>query len=393
MFQCKDLLALSSLSKAKILSGANGLDKGVRWVYKPESMHFAKWVKGRELMIISTPVINSLDFDLEKLIHQAVKLNMSGAIILMGDQYIDKIPKEVLSYSHKNRFPLFAISGEVPLIDIFEEIGHAIAYYDNKDEGNEDVLSNIIFGNEMNLDGLRLKCEMLDYNLTLPQMIFVVHLDTPSDFETYDRQVIGAKLKQLFTKRGLPVLISQYSNNYIGLIHRDAQYKTYFRNIYEELSTFLQNHYPKLKWIMGLGKGYQQLEKLQHSFREASRCVTLAGKLEKNNVLYDYNELGFYNLLYEIDDSEAVKGFIQNTIGIVLEYDLQNNTELLKTLKIYIENNLSLVKTAEVMHTHRNTISYRIGRVEEIMGKDIKNAMTRLEIMNAILCYELCDVL
>ena len=51
MFQCRDLLTLPSLSKAKLLAGANGMTNGIRWVYKPESMHFAKWVKGRELKI------------------------------------------------------------------------------------------------------------------------------------------------------------------------------------------------------------------------------------------------------------------------------------------------------------------------------------------------------
>ena len=120
MFQCKDLLALPALSKVRVVSGQGGLGNGIRWVYKPENMHFSKWVKGRELLIISTPVIQSEDFDLFLLVQEAVQMNLSGALLLVGNQYIDRIPKEVVAYTNQNKFPLFVISGDIPLIDIFE---------------------------------------------------------------------------------------------------------------------------------------------------------------------------------------------------------------------------------------------------------------------------------
>ena len=73
MFQCKDLLTLPSMAKARIIAGKSGLSNRIRWVYKPENMNFAKWVKGQELLIISTPVIQSKDFDLQAVIKKAKK--------------------------------------------------------------------------------------------------------------------------------------------------------------------------------------------------------------------------------------------------------------------------------------------------------------------------------
>ena len=123
---------LPSMAEAKLISGQGGLDRLIRWVYKPEDMHFAKWVRGNELLIISVPVIKSRDFDLRKLLNQAVKLRMAGMLLLVGEKYITQIPADVISCSNIKRFPIFCISGEIPLIDIFEEIGHAIAYDDEK---------------------------------------------------------------------------------------------------------------------------------------------------------------------------------------------------------------------------------------------------------------------
>lgn len=104
MFQCKDLLTLPSMAKARIIAGKSGLSNRIRWVYKPENMNFAKWVKGQELLIISTPVIQSKDFDLQAVIKKAKKLDMAGALLLVGDKYIASIDSTIISYSNLNDF-------------------------------------------------------------------------------------------------------------------------------------------------------------------------------------------------------------------------------------------------------------------------------------------------
>lgn len=104
MFQCKDLLTLPSMAKARIIAGKSGLSNRIRWVYKPENMNFAKWVKGQELLIISTPVIQSKDFDLQAVIKKAKKLDMAGALLLVGDKYIASIGSTIISYSNLNDF-------------------------------------------------------------------------------------------------------------------------------------------------------------------------------------------------------------------------------------------------------------------------------------------------
>lgn len=48
MFRCRDLLALPTMTRAKLIAGENGLDREIRWSYKAEGMDFADWVHGRE---------------------------------------------------------------------------------------------------------------------------------------------------------------------------------------------------------------------------------------------------------------------------------------------------------------------------------------------------------
>ena len=149
MFQCKDLFKLPSLSKMKIIAGNKGLHKIIRWSYKAESIHLAKWVHGGELLIVSKMVIHEKDFNLYNFLKEAISLNISGALLLIGPNYIEQIPQSVIDLSNQKHFPLFLIPWDTPLVDIFEELGHAIASINLINDKHKDLLFSIIFNTNL----------------------------------------------------------------------------------------------------------------------------------------------------------------------------------------------------------------------------------------------------
>lgn len=390
MFQCKDLLALPSLAKAKVLSGKNGLENRVRWLYKPEDMNFAKWVRGSELLIISTPVIQSKNFNLLKIIEKAVGLHMAGALLLVGEHYIANIPSSVISYSNLHKFPIFSISGEIPLVDIFEEVGHAIAYDDQMNTVGNDIFSSIIFGNEINIDAFRLECEKNGYDLTLSQRLFMIHLHSAQMLQTVNYESIYIKIEEKFKEADIPVLLSRYGNNFVGCFHAVENTKAKLTEIYEELNLYLQENFLDWKLSMGIGRAYEKLKDLQKSFLEASRCIVLTERLDASNGIIWYEDIFFYNLLFEFENKDLIDEFVRHVLGVLIQYDEENNTNFLDTLKVYLWNNRSLIHSAEKLHMHKNTVKYRIQRMEELTGKSFEDSQTRLEFMNAILCKEIC---
>lgn len=389
MFQCKDLLSLPTFADVRVLAGKSGLENGIRWVYKPENMNFSKWVKGHELLIISSPVIQSEDFDLTVLIEKACQLQISGALLLTGEQYINKIPKKLITYADTHQFPLFIMSGETPLINIFEEIGHAIAYHEGSEYSSEDLLSGIIFGNEIDVDALVLKSHMIGYDITPPQQIFDLHVSLPGDLTGFDRELVYTTVKQSFAKENINIVLSQYGNNFIGMFQSFPTAKKVLPQIYNTLCQEIRKKYPEIYLILGVGKPYQRLERLQDSFHEASRAIMLMHKKGSTDGIYFSDSLGFLNLLYNMEDTKSMEDFLQDTLGALLAYDRENHTDLVNTLKVYLEQDCSLLHASEQLHTHRNTIKYRIQRIEEITGRPLDSFYTKLEFMNAILCYEL----
>ncbi len=430
MFECKDLLTLPSMAQAKIIAGKSGLSNSIRWVYKPENMNFAKWVKGQELLIISTPVIQSEDFNLPLVIKKANKLNMSGALLLTGDKYIASIDSSVVSYANLNNFPIFVISGEIPLVDIFEEIGHAIAYNKNSDALSDDILSGIIFGKNINADAFAMKFSEAGYTLDGRNRMFTINIHGDRRIEEYEYDTVISKIKNEFNSGNMNALLSRYGNNIVGcfclkkgevdvsgrsadinmsgnnmseIIPVDSSVKNIqdtdtvsesdkkevLAKIYKSLSEYLYSISSDIKLVIGVGRAYEGIGDLQKSFTEASRCVILSEKMNMSGRVLWYEEMGIYNLFSELVDKKVMQEFIDSTLGVIIEYDRNNNSKLLETLKAYLWNNNSLIHASEQLYTHRNTVKYRVQRISQLTGRDFDDAITRLEFMNAIICMEI----
>lgn len=390
MFRCRDLMFLPSLARAKLIAGRGGLDNLIRWVYKPEDMQFAKWVRGNELLIISVPVIKSKDFSLKKLLEKSVRLHMAGMLLLVGEHYITQIPPDIISYSNQMDFPIFSISGDVPLIEIFEEIGHSIAYDDQNYSEGSRLFANIIFGNAVNTDAFISKCKELNYDISLPQRMFIVRLNSSEQIQVYDCVNIITKIEKCFRKAGIPVLISHFGNNCIGCfgdIHGDC---SIVKPVFLDIAESIVKEYSTCNISIGIGKPYTEIKDLYKSYREASKCIQLIEKVYDGHGIYAYEEISFYNMIMEFGNRNMTDEFIRNTLGTIIKYDSENNTNYLDTLSCYLWNNNSLLHTAEKLHMHRNSVKYRIRRIEELTGKSLEDASARLEFMNAILCIKLC---
>ncbi|MCD8159040.1 MAG: PucR family transcriptional regulator ligand-binding domain-containing protein [Clostridiales bacterium] len=166
---------LTSMSKASLIAGEKGLSNVIRWVYKAENLDFFNWIKGGEFLIISSSIINSPGFNLSESIENAIKYNMSGALMLVGPDFIRKISRSTLCLADREGFPLFTIPWNVPLVDVFIEIGHNIVYQENLENNNNNILSRIIYGEKINPEVLISESEKIGYDINPPQQIFTIY--------------------------------------------------------------------------------------------------------------------------------------------------------------------------------------------------------------------------
>ncbi len=81
---------------------------------------------------------------------------------------------------------------------------------------------------------------------------------------------------------------------------------------------------------------------------------------------------GTYRLLFRVLAShpQEVRSFYEDTIAPQVGYDDQYTTQLVDTLGAYLSENCNMNATAQSIHAHRHTVSYRLDRIKELTGLD-----------------------
>lgn len=390
MFQCKDLFKLPSLSKMKIIAGNKGLHKIIRWSYKAESIHLAKWVHGGELLIVSKMVIHEKDFNLYNFLKEAISLNISGALLLIGPNYIEQIPQSVINLSNQKHFPLFLIPWDTPLVDIFEELGHAIASINLINDKHKDLLFSIIFNTNLSLDYLKYQSQEVNFSFDGYLQFFEINFLLPQSenaiiLNDVDKDTICQFIHTLFENEHIPILSSSYTKNIIALVNVNNTSLDTLNTLFPQILNYIKENYPNYIVNIGIGTRQKSLEKYKLSYEQASKCINLAIKQKQKNMIYYYAQLGLYQLFYDINNKTLLENFVHNILYSLMAYDKKYNTNLIQTLEVYLNKNCNLNQTAETLFIHRNTIKYRLQRIEEITNTSLNDAFTRLNFFNAIL--------
>ncbi|WKY44214.1 helix-turn-helix domain-containing protein [Eubacteriaceae bacterium ES2] len=92
----------------------------------------------------------------------------------------------------------------------------------------------------------------------------------------------------------------------------------------------------------------------------------------KSNSLYHMIELAAKQ--YDIVD------FCHSSVFKLKDYDTTHQTEYLKTVYTYITNMKNLVLTADALHIHRNTLTYRLRKIFELLGYNLDNEDLMIKI-------------
>ena len=104
-----------------------------------------------------------------------------------------------------------------------------------------------------------------------------------------------------------------------------------------------------------------------------------------------YRELGSFQLLLSLQDTDALRLFCDSTLGPIVSVEGHYGGELMRSLEAFIECNGQWEAAARRLYCHRHTLRYRIRRIEELTGRDLASARDRIEFWLALRGTELVD--
>jgi hypothetical protein len=120
--------------------------------------------------------------------------------------------------------------------------------------------------------------------------------------------------------------------------------------------------------VVGLSSYQAQPEDLGRAFREAELVL---GILRHTGIsLAEEIGSGTYRLLLRMLATHPAElcEFYDSTLAAVVDYDMQNQTELVATLRAYLEADCNMNATAGALDAHRHTVAARLERIRELTG-------------------------
>ena len=131
-----------------------------------------------------------------------------------------------------------------------------------------------------------------------------------------------------------------------------------------------------VRGYVGYGNRVVNLQDLTKSYQEAKMAIEVGKIFYANEETFSYGRLGIGRLIYQIPMS-LCQMFIREIFG----NEIPNvfSEENLVTIQKFFENNLNISETARQLFVHRNTLVYRLERLEKEIGLDIRkfeDAMT-----------------
>jgi purine catabolism regulator len=134
----------------------------------------------------------------------------------------------------------------------------------------------------------------------------------------------------------------------------------------------------------GVGRACANLGDLPQAAAEARDALRIGRRVHGDGKLVSYADLGLYRLLHILRDSAELRTFYEQTLGPLADYDRRTGQNLIETLEVFFECHGNLSQTAQRLHHHRNSLLYRVGRIQEISGLDLEDPEARLSLQVAL---------
>jgi purine catabolism regulator len=120
------------------------------------------------------------------------------------------------------------------------------------------------------------------------------------------------------------------------------------------------------------------------AYDQAVKAVHVGRQLHGDGAVAHFDQLGVFRLLSLVNDTAELHAFVRETLGELAGDGDPEAVDLRRTLQVLLETNLNVAETARRLHFHYNTLRYRIGKLERLLGPFTEDAHLRLNLTLAL---------
>jgi purine catabolism regulator len=250
-----------------------------------------------------------------------------------------------------------------------------------------DVLDAALAGRFASEAELAARARALGYDLAGEHVALAFALDSgpagDSGAVEQPRLRLRDALRRLLDERGVPYLLRQEEGRVVAFVPASPAMARGGPGP-EALRQALAGVLDGGPVSLGVGRAYAGLAGLSTSYHEAAEALAIGQALLGGSRTTHFADLGIRRLLFPLRGSPELKAFYDEFLGALESYDERHGTELIRTLEGFFAHHGNHVRAAEALHLHRNTLLYRLARIQAIAGLDLDDPEVRLAVQVAL---------
>lgn len=124
-----------------------------------------------------------------------------------------------------------------------------------------------------------------------------------------------------------------------------------------------------IKIRVAYGAIVEDIRLLSQSYKEAKMALDVGAIFYSDKTIMAYNSLGIGRLIYQLPVN-LCKIFVEEVFGEDIPAEVDE--EVIGTVNSFLDNNFNVSETARQLYIHRNTLSYRIDKLKQATGLDVR---------------------
>ena len=236
-----------------------------------------------------------------------------------------------------------------------------VAYKERYDKDN--FIKNLLLDNLLLVD-IYSRAKKLHIENNIRRIVYLIETNIDKDMNIVEivRSIFPAKTKDFVTavdEHSIILVKELREKETMDEIEKIA------RMISDTLSTELN-----IKVYISIGTVVSDLKDVSRSYKEAKMALEVGKIFESDQYIVNYEKLGIGRLIYQLPLS-LCKMFMKEVLHGLTMDDFDEET--LATVNKFFENNLNVSETSRQLYIHRNTLVYRLDKLQKMTGLDLRN--------------------
>jgi hypothetical protein len=229
---------------------------------------------------------------------------------------------------------------------------------------SRELVDDLLAGTDA--DGAYARAEALGYDLRRPHHVVVIH--TGRRASKADTAAVGRAAANLHVGH----LVGHHGSFIVLLTNGEPARHALHREISRQLGHD--------RSAIGIGPRCDAPTDFPQSYVRARRALNVRLNSARPQGVSDYDELGFYHLVDAAHTVGVAEEYLRQWLGPLLDYDDAKHADLVHTLSHYLECGGNYDESAAALHVHRSTLRYRLRRIAELTGADLRDVDSRFNL-------------